>query len=65
MKRPKRRPLNEYFEDNQEEVASKLITHFIFYFCLNDQITAKLKENCNSFGFKNDNKKIKSRQKNK
>ena len=23
IQRPKRRPLNEYFEDNQEEVASK------------------------------------------
>lgn len=26
LKRPKRRPLNEYFEDNQEEVASKCFT---------------------------------------
>ena len=25
LKRPKRRPLNEYFEDNQEEVASKYL----------------------------------------
>jgi hypothetical protein len=30
LKRPKRRPLNEYFEDNQEEVDCKLKFFFIF-----------------------------------
>lgn len=30
LKRPKRRPLNEYFEDNQEEVASKCLKYSPF-----------------------------------
>ena len=41
LKRPKRRPLNEYFEDNQEELESK--KKLFVYFILKKMIR---NENC-------------------